>query len=61
MMKRVRQALADGGPEAVAKYDPDLVLKTSAVARLRVPFALLPMHKNRRPVGGGTDFSLRHG
>eukprot|EP00969_Alexandrium_andersonii_P296763 13113619-Alexandrium_andersonii.AAC.1 len=61
LMKGVTQALADGNPEAIATYFPDLVLKTSAAARTRVPFALFPMYKNRRSVRRGTDLGLKKG
>eukprot|EP00969_Alexandrium_andersonii_P180904 7994096-Alexandrium_andersonii.AAC.1 len=47
-MRTVVMAMADGAPDAVARYAPDLVLGTSAAARGRAQFSISPRGKSRR-------------
>eukprot|EP00969_Alexandrium_andersonii_P233408 10304703-Alexandrium_andersonii.AAC.1 len=48
LMRTVVMAVADGTPDAVARYAPDLVPSSSDAARRRPPFAISPLCKSRR-------------
>eukprot|EP00969_Alexandrium_andersonii_P279304 12345677-Alexandrium_andersonii.AAC.1 len=47
-MRTVVMAVADGVPDAVARYAPGLVLSSSDAARRRPSFAISPLCKLRR-------------